>query len=161
LPASRKPFASDFQKPNFKRLAICRGHQLLNVALVGTLFVDISLQKSGALKHSQMDRKSEVVHAVSIQVGSQLAQILDTSRLGVNSTHHPAVEKVAKPLCVCAVSIDGIVEGMELAPGQRHLLPFLLSVQFHPERLFARHREHFELLRSFICASSRNRRARV
>lgn len=142
-------------------LAICRGHQLLNVALGGTLIVDIPLQRPGAMKHTQMERKNEIVHEVDVQVGSLLAQIVDIPRLGVNSTHHQAVEKVAKPLCVSAASIDGIVEGLELTPGQRHLLPFLLAVQFHPERLFARHREHFELFRCFIRACTRNRRARV
>ncbi len=134
-------------------LAICRGHQMLNVALGGTLYVDLPLQKPGGLSHAQMDRKNEIVHDVDIKDGSFLAQILDTPRLGVNSTHHQAVEKVAKPLRVNAASIDGIVEGLELAPGQRHLLPFLLAVQFHPERLFAQHREHARIFGCLISAS--------
>jgi putative glutamine amidotransferase len=137
------------RKPIF---AICRGHQLLNVALGGTLVVDISSQVPGALKHSQSDRKYEVVHDVQVVPGSLLEKSTGSSKLGVNSTHHQAIGKIAKPLRPNAVSKDGIIEGVELEPAAGALSPFLLAVQFHPERLFARHREHMELFKSFIRA---------
>ena len=89
-----------------------------------------------------------------------IAEIAGKTNLGVNSPHHQAVEKVAKPLRATAVSIDGIIEGMELRQNCQHLLPYLITVQFHPERLFARHKEHFELFRSFTDASRRNRQSR-
>jgi putative glutamine amidotransferase len=136
-------------------LAICRGHQLLNVALGGTLLVDIAAQQPGTLDHAQLDKKYQVVHQVEVGAGSLLAQAVGTTRLGVNSTHHQAVEKVAKPLRVAAVSSDGIIEGLELTPAERHLLPYLLAVQFHPERLFARHEEHLRLFESFTRACRR------
>ena len=137
-------------------LAICRGHQILNVALGGTLVVDIGQQIPRASNHSRTDKKNDIVHDVKIKAGSLFAQVLGTTRLGVNSTHHQAVEKVAKPLRITAVSNDdGIVEGLELQPAARHFLPWLLAVQFHPERLFARHNEHLKIFKSFTIACTR------
>ena len=136
-------------------LAICRGHQMLNVALGGTLLVDIQSQQRGAMNHARMDRKSQIVHEVQADSGSLLAQACGRTRFGVNSSHHQAVEKVAKSLRATAVSRDGIIEGLELGPADRHLLPYLVAVQFHPERLFRRHEEHLGLFRSFADACRR------
>lgn len=133
-------------------LAICRGHQVLNVALGGTLVVDIASEVPKALNHSRTDKKDKIVHEAKVEAGSLLAKATGTTSLGVNSSHHQAVEKVAKPLRITAVSIDGIVEGLELKAANRHFLPFLLAVQFHPERLFARHDEHLRIFKTFIDA---------
>ena len=141
-------------------LAICRGQQILNVALGGTLLVDIATEAPGAINHARTDRKNHVVHEIDI-VGSFLAEATGCLHLGVNSSHHQAVARIAKPLCMSAVSEDGIIEGLELEPGSRQLLPYLLAVQFHPERMFARHSEHFELFRSFIRACLKNRRNKI
>jgi putative glutamine amidotransferase len=80
-------------------------------------------------------------------------------KLGVNSTHHQAVARVAAPFKVAAVSNDGIVEGLELKPDAARMLPFLLSVQFHPERLVDRYAEHRAIFRGFTqaCALSREK----
>lgn len=131
-------------------LAVCRGHQLLNIALGGTLLFDIGTQRPGALDHRRMDRKSEIVHEVRLTAGSLLAKIAANQTLGVNSTHHQAVDRVADILEVVAVSSDGIVEGLQLRLEAAGALPFLLSVQFHPERLADRHAEHLAIFRSFI-----------
>jgi putative glutamine amidotransferase len=139
-------------------LAICRGQQILNVALGGNLIVDIPAQIPRALKHRQIDRKYEIVHEVKVQPGSLLAQAVGQTRLGVNSTHHQAVAQVAKPLRITAVSIDGVVEALELKPEARQRLPYLLAVQFHPERLFRGHPEHLALFKSFTRASQQLRR---
>ena len=129
-------------------LAICRGHQMLNVALGGTLVVDIPTQLPHALNHRRMDRKTEPVHDVALTPGSQLAGLLGCSQIGVNSTHHQSVGRVAPPLVISAQSEDGVIEGLELKnPGQ---LPFLQSVQFHPERLHDRYPKFLELFRSFV-----------
>jgi putative glutamine amidotransferase len=133
-------------------LAICRGHQMLNVALGGTLWADILGQMPRALNHRRMDRRSEIVHEVRLTAGSLMAKIAGGHRLGVNSTHHQAVARVAAPLRVAAVSSDGIVESLELRPGAARMLPFLLSVQFHPERLVDRHPEHRAIFRAFTQA---------
>ena len=142
-------------------LAICRGHQILNVALGGTLIVDIPTQVPKALNHSRTDKKDKIVHEVDVAGGSILAEVAADKSLGVNSSHHQAVAKIAKPLRITAVSIDGIVEGLELEAADRHLLPYLLAVQFHPERLCAQHVEHLKLFRSFIVACHRHRRKYV
>jgi len=133
-------------------LAICRGHQVLNVALGGTLVVDIAAEVPNSLNHSRTDKKDKIVHDTKVEAGSLLAKATGARSLGVNSSHHQAVEKVAKPLRITAVSIDGIVEGLELKAANRHFLPFLLAVQFHPERLFARHNEHLKIFKTFVDA---------
>jgi putative glutamine amidotransferase len=139
-------------------LAICRGAQILNVALGGTLIVDIPTQHPEALPHNRMDRKSQVVHEVSLTPGSLLAKIAGRSRLGVNSTHHQAVGRVARPLRVVATSADGIIEGLELDPASSPRLFFLVAVQFHPERLYDRMPVWRALFRRFVIASLDRRR---
>jgi putative glutamine amidotransferase len=137
------------QKP---LLAICRGHQVLNVALGGTLLTDIGSQRPEAINHRRMDRRSHVVHEVRLTPDSGLARITGALRLGVNSTHHQGVAKIAAPLRAVALSEDGMVEALELKPGALSSLPFLLSVQFHPERLANRYREHQAIFRGFVRA---------
>lgn len=142
-------------------LAICRGQQMLNVALGGTLIVDIARQVPGALDHRRLDRKDQIVHEVQLTPGSLLATIAGKTMLGVNSSHHQAVGRVGKTLRATARSADGIIEGLELASSEEPRLPYLLGVQFHPERLFDRHAQHLELFRSFTRACVRSRRKSV
>ncbi len=139
-----------WQKPF---LGICRGHQMLNVALGGTLLVDIASQVPGALNHRQMARKAEPVHEVKIAPDSILARVTGSHTLAVNSTHHQAVGRVAQPLRVVAESADGVIEAMELKEPQR--LPFLLSVQFHPERLIDRNALFLQVFSSFVATCQR------
>ena len=133
-------------------LCICRGHQMLNVALGGTLFVDIPAQLPDALPHKQVERKFELVHDVTLAADSQLAAIFGTTQVGTNSTHHQGISRVADALRVTGTTSDGIIETMELKDPTR--LPFLQSVQFHPERLYDRHPHFAELFRAFIRASA-------
>ncbi|MEP6663333.1 MAG: gamma-glutamyl-gamma-aminobutyrate hydrolase family protein [Verrucomicrobiota bacterium] len=128
-------------------LAICRGLQVLNVALGGTLIADIPTQISGALDHRRMEAKCEQVHDVELTPDSLLAKITGKQKLGVNSTHHQAVGRVADPLRVTGKSSDGIIEVMELKT--KNSLPFLLALQFHPERLADRHREFLKIFQYF------------
>lgn len=141
-------------------LAICRGHQILNVALGGTLLVDIPTQRPGALDHNRCDLKDSPAHDVRLEADSLLAPIWggSTGRAGrrksakgpvfrVNTAHHQAVDKIAAPLRVTGVCPDdGIVEVMEL---KEPLLPYLLSIQCHPERLVDRSPGFLELFRTF------------
>jgi putative glutamine amidotransferase len=136
-------------------LAICRGHQVLNVAFGGTLFAHIPFQKPQVLNHRRSDRRSEIVHEVRLTLGSLLSKIAGGQSLGVNSTHHQAVARVAAPLAVTAVSSDGVIEGLELKPAAAPLLPWLLSVQFHPERLVDRYPAHQAIFDAFIRACLR------
>ena len=138
-------------------LAICRGHQMVNVALGGTLMADIPCELPEALNHRRMDKRDQIVHEVRLTAGSILAKITGRQTLGVNSTHHQALAKLAAPLQAAAVSADGIIEGTELKPSAAGLLPFFLTVQFHPERLVAQYAEHQLIFRAFARACGGNR----
>jgi putative glutamine amidotransferase len=135
-------------------LAVCRGLQMLNVALGGDLIVDVPQEVPGALTHKQMDRKNEVVHEVALTPGSLLHRSHRTQALGVNSTHHQAAGRVAPQLRVSARSADGVIEGLELTVAEARRGPWLVAVQYHPERLFDRHPEHAALFRAFVRASA-------
>lgn len=139
-------------------LAICRGHQILNVALGGTLVADIPRQRPGALRHGRNQERDQIVHDVRLTPDSLLAKIVGRPKLGVNSTHHQAVARVAPPLRVTASSDDGMVEGLEMKPGGSRWLPFLVSVQFHPERLVDRYPAHRAIFQTFaqVCAIGRH-----
>jgi len=141
-------------------LAICRGHQLLNIAFGGQLVADIRQQVPGALDHQRLDRACEIVHEAALTRGSLLAKICGKRILGVNSSHHQAVQTVAEPFVATAVSKDGLVEAMELKPVAGGKMPFLLSVQFHPERLtgHAGHRAIFETFAA-ACAGKRSKKS--
>jgi putative glutamine amidotransferase len=133
-------------------LAICRGQQILNVALGGNLLADIPQQKPQAANHRRTDRRDEVVHEVRLTPGSILSKIVGAQKLAVNSTHHQAVARVATPLRATAVGDDGVVEGLELKRNGSCWLPFLLSVQFHPERLVDRYPAHRAIFGAFVQA---------
>ena len=139
-------------------LAICRGHQLLNIALGGRLIADIRQQVPGALNHQRMDQSRELVHEVPLTTGSLLAKIVRARTLGVNSSHHQAVLEPAEPLVAVGRTRDGIVEAMELKPEAGRRMPFLLSVQFHPERLTERYAEHRAIFHRFVEACRRRRK---
>jgi putative glutamine amidotransferase len=130
---------------------------LLNVALGGTLVADIPSQRPQALDHRRLSRRCEIVHDVRLTPDSLLAKIAGGSKLGVNSTHHQGVARVAPPLQAVAVSSDGMIEALELKPALAHWLPFLLSVQFHPERLADRYAEHRAIFGAFAQACVANR----
>jgi len=138
-------------------LAICRGHQILNITLGGTLFVDIRSQVKTDINHTQLRHKDRFVHEIQLEPDSLIARIFGKNAIQVNSSHHQAVQKVAKALRVTAKSADGIIEALELRPEEASLMPYLLGVQFHPERLVQAHPEYIELFRSFTEACALNR----
>ncbi len=142
-------------------LAICRGHQILNVALGGTLVADIPSQLPDALDHRRTDQRGEIVHEVTLTADSILAKISGGQKLGVNSTHHQAVWRVAPALRATAQSPDGVIEALELRPGALGWLPFLLSVQFHPERLADRYPAHRAIFGAFTQACMAMKEKRI
>jgi putative glutamine amidotransferase len=133
-------------------LAICRGHQLMQVAFGGKLIVDIPQQAPGPVNHRQVSKAFHIVHDAELKPGSLIAKITGKRRLGVNSTHHQAIREPADPFVATARSRDGLVEAMELKPEFAHALPFFLGVQFHPERLLEKGNHYLELFRSFVKA---------
>jgi putative glutamine amidotransferase len=138
-------------------LAICRGHQILNVAFGGKLFADIRSQVDGAFNHCRNDKKNRIAHEVHLTDDSALAKITGKRVLGVNSTHHQAVAQPGTPFKITGRSADGIVESVDFKPEADGMLPFLLSVQFHPERLSGRYPEHRAVFSAFARACTSNR----
>jgi putative glutamine amidotransferase len=112
-------------------LAICRGLQVLNVALGGTLVQDIPDAIGRAIAHSQLEPRPQVTHAVKVDHDSRLADILGDVEVAVNSFHHQAVKQLGTGLRAVASAPDGVVEGLEL-PGAE---PLVVGVQWHPEEL--------------------------
>lgn len=108
-------------------LGICRGLQVMNVALGGTLLQHVPEEVPGALPHGG---RMDVAHDVTVEGRSALARIVGVTRLGVNSHHHQAIATPAPGLAVTARSDDGVVEAAE-DPTRR----LLLGVQWHPERM--------------------------
>ena len=114
--------------------AICRGMQVLNVALGGTLVQDIPSERPGALVHSQKAPRHEATHGVKVMgEGTRLGRVLGALEVEVNSMHHQAIGRLGEGLQEVAWAPDGIVEGVEL-PGE---VRFVLGVQWHPEELVA------------------------
>jgi putative glutamine amidotransferase len=113
-------------------LAICRGIQVLNVALGGTLYQDLQAQAPEAERHSWSPGypRDYIAHAVSIGPQTRLARIVGADPLPVNSFHHQAIKDVAPGLTVTARAPDQIIEAVE-ANGQA----FVVGVQWHPEGL--------------------------
>ncbi len=109
-------------------LGICRGIQVLNVALGGTLYQEIHEQVEGALTHQHSS--GEPMHTIKIKEGYLLARLSGKTELRVNSFHHQAVRRVAPGLIVSAIANDGVIEAIEYP--QHH---FVLGVQWHPERM--------------------------
>lgn len=116
-------------------LGICRGIQIVNVALGGTLYTHIPDQLTNALVHDypgedSIQARTTLVHPVNIAAGSRLGKIMGNALLWVNSLHHQGIKDVAPDLKAVAFAPDGLVEAVELP---EH--PFGIAVQWHPEWL--------------------------
>jgi putative glutamine amidotransferase len=131
--------------------AICRGMQLLNVALGGTLIQDIPSMVNGAANHAVPEPRFAIAHEVWVAKGSRLATLMAEKMDGdicpVNSRHHQAVKQVAQGWDISATAPDGVIEAME-QPGEL----FRMAVQWHPEN-FWRTGEFRPLFEAFIDAA--------
>jgi putative glutamine amidotransferase len=136
------------QKP---LLAICRGCQMFNVALGGTLWGDIATQKEGAIRHDyfRTHPRSFLSHTVEIAPDSRLHQHLGKTSSWVNSLHHQGVRQLAPGLAATAVAPDGLIEGVELPDH-----PFAIGVQWHPECLVADDPDMRSLFSGLVSAAS-------
>jgi putative glutamine amidotransferase len=119
-------FARQQNKPV---LAICRGLQLVNIALGGNLIQD--LQENGFENHRK-GPDGDKEHKIEVRAGTLLAQIAGVQQGFVNSAHHQGLDQIADELKVSAFSEDGVVEAIEYKDAKK---PFLLAVQWHPERM--------------------------
>ena len=112
-------------------LAICRGIQLVNVALGGTLVQDIPTERPSDVDHDLPRERTARVHDVRVDKGSRLAEVLGDTTITVNSSHHQALDRVAPGLRVTARAPDGVIEGVEWTADDW----WMLGVQWHPEEL--------------------------
>jgi putative glutamine amidotransferase len=144
LPLMRGAIARDLPV-----LAVCRGCQVLNVALGGTLWQDLPAQRPGGLPHRQEGPRDAVTHAVRVEPGSLLARVMgDEHTLPTNTFHHQAARDVPPGLAVSATATDGTVEALE-APQKS----FVLGVQWHPEDLVPARAAHRRLFQALVDAA--------
>lgn len=136
-------------------LGICRGIQILNVALGGGLIQDIPSEIERPVRHWALDPTPSLSHTIDVDPGSLLASLIGEGRIAVTSIHHQAVGRVAGGLRVTARSRDGVVEAVESADGR----PFL-GVQFHPEETAGDRARFGAIFEWFVTQAHRYRRSR-
>jgi putative glutamine amidotransferase len=112
-------------------LAICRGIQILNVALGGTLVQDISSQCETDIGHDEDGPRDSRSHEIVVEPGSLIASAIAAERVSVNSFHHQSVKDVADGMRVTARALDGIIEGLESTDDDW----WVMAVQWHPEEM--------------------------
>lgn len=131
------------KKPIF---AVCRGMQLLNVALGGSLYQDLSLYSNWTVKHGQEPTQPQfATHDIHIEKNSLLYSLLG-EQYRVNSYHHQAINRLAPTLKASAKSSDGLIEGIEALDSNQRIL----GVQWHPELRFEFSEQEFELFNYFV-----------
>jgi len=120
------------QKKELPFMGICRGLQLINVALGGTLYTHIADQLPGALVHDCFPAHPPdyLAHPVEVKAGSRLALVLGTTQIEINSLHHQGIKDLSPEVTPLAWSPDGLVEAIQVPNN-----PFGLAVQWHPEWL--------------------------
>lgn len=135
-------------------LGLCRGIQVINVALGGTLWQDIESQLPQALKHDYSPTagfaRDYLAHPVELAADSRLRTLLDRDKLRVNSMHHQAIRALSPELVATAVAPDGLIEAIEARAADR----FLVGVQWHPE-VFEERDTSTRLFRALIAAANR------
>jgi len=131
-------------------LAVCRGLQVLNVALGGSLYQDISSEPGSPFDHSQAERQGKArnipTHPVKVRDGSRLAGILGALEVDVNSFHHQAIKRLGRGLADVAWAPDSIIEGVELVDAGQ----LVVGVQWHPEELVGDDRAAFNLFAALV-----------
>jgi putative glutamine amidotransferase len=133
-------------------LGLCRGLQVLNVALGGSLYQDLGTEKPGAIKHdcfpNEGFERDYLAHDVEMADGSRLRSAFGRGVVAVNSMHHQGIHRLADSLIASAVAPDGLVEAVEGTDGA-----FLVGVQWHPEVFEQRDPGTRRLFESFIDAA--------
>lgn len=138
--------ATELRMPLF---GICRGQQIINVAFGGTLIADMPTQLKSEIQH-QCDDYLKCYHLVNAEPGSRLAKITESANGQVTSNHHQAVDKLADGFIVSSRSEDGIIESIEYQDTAK--MPFLITVQWHPERMDTVSHFSMPIIRAFIDA---------
>lgn len=127
-------------------LGICRGHQMLNVALGGSLYQNLPTQRPGEIVHKMQKPNNRVAHTIQLCAGTPLAEVLGLEQIGVNSCHHQAICRLAPGLSPMAVSQDGVIEAVYMPDKS-----FIWGVQWHPE-MFLEDAASQRIFRAFVRA---------
>ena len=134
-------------------LAICRGMQLANVALGGTLYQDLPSQFESSLSHKQSEGKFEPSHFVFVKEGTPLVKIARKEIMEANSFHHQAIKDLAEGFAVTCEAEDGLIEGVYWTGDQ-----YFRGYQWHPERLSAKFVSNENVFAEFIIFAARYKR---
>lgn len=134
----------NLDKPAF---GICRGIQLFNALLGGTLYQDIPTQFKSEVEHKQAPPYTKPVHRVDIEKGTPFYQMLQAESLSVNSYHHQGIKKLSEQLLAVAKAEDGLIEAVVM-PQKK----FVLAVQWHPEFSYRVDDYNFKLFEEFVKA---------
>lgn len=126
-------------------LGICRGSQILNVFLGGSLYQDISKQLEGSFNHAMCPPYEVPCHKVTLEEGEPLQVLLGIDEIPVNSIHHQAIKRIAPTLERLAYSKDGVTEGVWM-PGKR----FVWGVQWHPEWIWRIDKRQRRIVERFV-----------
>lgn len=126
-------------------LGICRGLQLINIALGGSIYQDIYSQVPDVLGHTCANNIQDGYHSIKIQKESILYEIFEKESLVVNSQHHQSIKSLGKDLRVVAEAKDGIIEAIESTNEN-----FILGLQFHPEAMAMKNQEFLKPFKYFI-----------
>lgn len=122
-------WAKEDKKP---LLGLCRGLQVMNVTLGGSLYQDLESQYPEAIKHDYFPNygfdRDHIAHEVNVERGTRLLYAMELDRIPVNSMHHQGIKELASGLAPSAYAPDGLIEAVELASDQ-----FFVGVQWHPE----------------------------
>jgi len=130
-------------------LGICRGHQVLNIALGGTLYQDLSSFPGQTLRHADPEQTGAIFHSVTLKEGSKLYGAIGAKSIDANSSHHQAANKLGKGLTAVAYAPDGVCEAIEHGESD-----FVIGVQWHPEAIIDRGHSR-KLFEAFIGSASR------
>jgi len=133
---------------------ICRGMQILNVALGGTLYQDLPSQMDHMvlLGHRQDTPKWQPMHEVEVDGGSEIAKIMGSDELKVNSYHHQSIKDLASGLVAVACSPDGVIEAVESSDLSKR---WVIGVQWHAEAMRDSGPEHRRLFEAHVSAAER------
>lgn len=144
--------AEEFIKAGKPILGICRGLQLLNVMLGGTLYQDLSENDEVFVKHIQETPSNHPIHIVHVNEDSHLASFL-SNEIYVNSFHHQIIRNLGEGLKIAATSSDGVIEAIELINENKSVV----AVQWHPENLYYKDKDHMALFENLVVRANRKR----
>ncbi|MGO4938769.1 gamma-glutamyl-gamma-aminobutyrate hydrolase family protein [Fundicoccus sp. Sow4_D5] len=126
-------------------LGICRGLQLINVVLGGSLLQDLSEDESITIQHVQRSQPEFSTHSIKVKSGTHIAEIIDNNSY-VNSIHHQAIKELGKGLTVSAWSPDNVIEAIEVVDDNQSII----GIQWHPELTFLENHESLSIFKDLI-----------